>query len=229
MADNKQQFPSVKVMTVRGRAIYPKLDKPDTKFVAEGQYSVKLSIPADSLGERDAIVAMLETYVAEKRAALAKGDGKQKAKAKTLSVREFLTDANEVDDEGNETGNIILNFKMKAAGVSKKDGKPWTRKPSVFDAKGKKLNPCPPVWGGSILKVAGKAEPYYNAKDNECGITLRLEGVQIIDLKTGGGRDAADFGFHEEDGFAAEDSGGFEDETSGGTEGGAAGADDEEF
>lgn len=221
MSDKK--FPSVKVMTPRGRAIFPKLDKPDTKWKAEGQYSVKLAIPADSIdGLREKVVAMLDTFVDEQRAKLADGDGKAKKKAKELKVREFLTDAEEVDDEGNETGNIILNFKMTASGVSKKDGKPWARKPSVFDAKGKRLSPCPPVWGGSILKVAGEAVPYYSPKDNECGVSLRLEGVQIIELRTGGQRDAAEFGFSEEEGFTSSDSAEFTDET-------ASGTDDEDF
>lgn len=208
------KFPAVKIMTPRGRAVFPKLDKPDTKWKAEGQYTVKLVLSADGFDQyKDAIASMLNEYESDTRERLASGDGKAKAKAKSISRREEYFTA-EVDDEGEETGNIVANFKMTASGVSKKDGKPWSRKPSVFDAKGKKLDPCPPVWGGSILKVAADAVPYYNPKDNEVGITLRLNAVQIIDLKTGSNRDAADFGFGEEEGFTkADDSGGFSDET----------------
>lgn len=222
---SNDKFPKVKIMTPRGRAIFPKLDKPDTKWKAEGQYSVKLSLPPESVEKyREPIAAMLAKYVEETREKLKSGDGKAKAKAKTLTVNDaFFSD--EVDDDGENTGNIIVNFKMTASGVSKKDGKPWSRKPAVFDAKGKSLKVCPPVWGGSVLIVAGEAVPYYTPKDNLCGVTLRLEGVQIIELRSGSNRDAADFGFHEEEGFAAteEGEGGFSDETAG--EGAAPSAD----
>lgn len=208
MADKIKTIP---VMSPKGRAIFPKLDKPDTKFDAAGSYSTKLSVSAESVAAITAkLQAALDEFVAAKKAELV--EKKQAQKAKTLKVRDIF--APEFNDAGDETGNVIMSFKMKASG-QKKDGTTFTRKPSVFDAKGKKLDPCPPVWGGSILKVAGDALPYYMASSNECGITLYLNGVQIIDLKTGGGRNAADFGFNEEEGFTADEPSGseFSDET----------------
>lgn len=219
MAD---QIKALKVMSPKGRAIYPKLDAPDYKFDAAGSYSVKLSVPADEVEETTAkLQVMLDEFVVAKKAELRaaakdkKGLAVAEKKIAAFDVAEIFKD--DLNDEGEPNGNVIMSFKMKASGVVKKTGKAFTRKPSVFDAKGKKLDPCPPVWGGSILKVSGDALPYYMASTNGVGITMYLSGVQIIDLKSGGNRDAADFGFGEEEGFTASEPTGseFSDESAG--------------
>lgn len=217
MAQGNNKLPSINVITPKGTAIYPKLDKPDTKFDADGVYEVKLKFdPAATdgmIGKTAASWAeivekateMLNAFLAEKKKELAAGDGKAKAKAKSISVVEWGAEA-DLDDDGEETGLIVVKAKMKASGTSKKDGKPWTRKPAMFDAKAKALPPnSPPVWGGSQLKVAGELCPYYNAKDNVVGITFRLNAVQVIELVSGQGRTASAFGFGEEEGYAAEE------------------------
>lgn len=217
MSDNK--YKGVKFITPRGIAIFPKLHKPDTKWKAEGQYTVRLridpaTIPADLYTKFE---ALRDEKADEVRADLkAKKEG---AKVKSLKIKPVAF-APETDKEsGEETGSVIVNAKMTASGVSKKDGKPWTRKPDIFDAKGKKLAKCPLVFGGSELKVACEARAYYSPKDNEVGVSIQLNGAQIIKLVTGGDRSAADYGFAEEDGYeeAPEDSGSeFNDESAAG-------------
>lgn len=206
----------LKVVTPRGVAIYPKLNTPDTKFDAAGVYETKLRIdPAAEdgvLGKakatwseiKDAVAAQQEEFLAAKKAELMKGDGKAKNKAKSIESLEWGAEP-DVDDEGNETGLLVIKAKMKASGTSKKDGKKWTRKPVLFDSKNKKLGEDVQVWGGSTLKVSGKIVPYYSAKDNVVGSTMYLEAVQVIDLVSGQGRDAGAYGFDEEDGYAADD------------------------
>ena len=46
--------------------------------------------------------------------------------------------------------------------------------------------------------------PYFIPGSGAAGIKLRLNAVQVIDLVSGGGRDAEGFGFEKEDGYEAE-------------------------
>ena len=215
----------VTIVTPRGTAIYPKLNKPDTKFAAEGVYETKLKFSPDAedavIGKKSATWAEVkaqidenqEKFLAQKKAELAKGDGKAKNKAKTIESVEWGVEP-DVDDEGDETGLIVVKAKMKASGTSK-DGSTWTRAPKLFDAKGKPMSADKAIWGGSVLKAAGKVVPYYNAKDNVVGSTFYLEGVQVLELVSGQGREAGDFGFGEEDGYAEEESQFTADESAG--------------
>lgn len=216
MADNK--FKGVKFTSPRGIAIFPKLHKADTKYKAEGQYTVRLrldpeTIPADLTAK---LIALRDEKVVEVKAELkAKKEG---AKLKSLKVLEDLFKPETDKETGEESGNVIMNAKMTASGISKKDGRPWTRKPDIFDAKGKKLTKTPLIFGGSELKLGVEARAYYSPKDNEIGISYQLNAAQIIKLVTGGDRSAADYGFAEEDGYEEEpeDSGSeFNDESAG--------------
>lgn len=194
----------LKFITPRGIAVYPKLTTPDTKFKAQGEYSVKLRLEADAFDDAllEKLAAIRDGFVEETKQALI--DKKQGAKAKSLKVRDIL--AEETDKEtGEPTGKLLFKAKMVASGVSKKDGRLWTRKPTIFDSKGKKLDPLPQIWGGSELKIAVEAVPYYTPKDNEVGLAFYLSAVQVLKLVAGGGESASDFGFGEEEGFTSED------------------------
>jgi hypothetical protein len=177
--------------------VFPRLNEPDTKYKKEGEYSVKLRFAADEFPAE--LLEKLEALRDEQQAATIKEltAKKQGAKVKSLSVRDILT-AEKDRETGEETGNFIINVKMKASGKTKA-GKAWTRKPDLFDAKGNKLVNAPSIWGGSILKVAGEALAYYTPKDNEVGVAFYLNAVKIIKLVSGKQRDASDYGFGEEE------------------------------
>lgn len=220
MADKR---PSIKFITPRGVAIFPKLSKPDTKWKAEGEYSCKLRLTPDALPAElvEKLVAMRDEFATETKADLvAKKNG---GKAKTLKIREQLCAAETDKESGSETGNVILNAKMTASGISKKDGKPWSRSPKLFDAKGKPLSATAQIWGGSELKLAVEAIPYYTPKDNEVGISFRLEAAQVLKLVSGTAKDAAGYGFGEEEGYAEDQGAPFDDTTGGTATPGAAG------
>jgi len=156
------------------------------------------TLPAETV---EALANLLAEFVEDKKAELL--TEKKAGKVKTLKVRDLF--ARELDEDGEETGHIVINAKMKASGVSKKDGKPWARTPKVFDSKGKKMSPVPFIFGGSELKVAVQAKAYYMAKDNEAGVAFYLEAVQVIKLVKGGDRDAKGYGFGEEEGYSSDD------------------------
>jgi len=214
MAADKRD--SLMVILPRATAVFPKLNKPDTKFAPEGVYESKVKIDPDSndgvIGKKSAtqaelfaaLEALRDKFADEKRAELAaSSDPKNKKKARELTVKD-IGEAG-LDDEGNEDGTRIVKAKMKASGTGK-DGKPWKRAPKLFDAKGKPMAiDGPAIYGGSIIKMAAKAVPYYMAQENAVGVSLYLEAVQVIDLVSGGGRSASAYGFGAEDGYEHED------------------------
>jgi hypothetical protein len=228
MAEQKEKREIVH--SPKGVAIYPYLNRPDTKFDAKGVYKVDLRVPGD---EADDLIAKI-TATQEEAAAMAKKKAaEQKKKGKKVTPKEAdLPYFEACDEDGNETGEVVFRFKSTASGVSKKTGKKWQRKIPLFDSKGKPSKAS--VYGGSTLIVAFTVEPWVNPKC-EYGVKLQMEAVQIIELVTGSGqRSATEYGFGTvEGGYEADDeSEDDEDEGSsedGSQDGGEDQADDEDF
>ena len=185
-----QKLPLLK--TPAGIAVWPKLTKPDTKFNADGEYNVKLRIPSEEA--QDLIAALDTAYAAAQDDAKEKNPGK-KIKAASQPYTE------ELDDQGNETGNILVSFKCKAK-LTDKQGNVRPNAPRLFDSKNKEFPKDQDIWGGSTLRVAFNAIPYYTAMAG-AGVSLRLKAVQVIDLVAGGGGTGESYGFGEEDGYVA--------------------------
>lgn len=198
---NKPKFTTI--TTPAGTAIYPKLTTPDTKYKALGEYTTKVLLTAEEAQPIiDKYEAELATFFEAEKAELMKGDGKAKAKAKGLKLATDRPFKPEYDDDGNETGNYIFNFKMPAR--IPREGKPdLVLQPDVFDAKGKKLTKVPEIWSGSKIRVSAQFRPFNTAIG--VGISLRLQAVQILELRQGGSRDASGYGFDAEEGYSAED------------------------
>ena len=97
------------------------------------------------------------------------------AKAKTARVP-YKTDE--------DTGELILVTKSKF-------------KPKFMDSTGQLIseNNVPPIYGGSVLKLAGTIYPYTAGGNN--GVSLQLAGVQIIELSEGS---QSSFSFEKEEG-----------------------------
>ena len=187
-----------------GKALYPKLQEADTKFKKEGEFSVKLL-----LSEADAAFIRSQCEEAQE-AAFQEEFEKQcaaKPKMKPEKIAEGIKRADlpvkpyEDPETGDETGEWQVTFKTKASGTNKK-GEPWERKVPLFDAKAQAITgKLPQIWSGSIMKVSYSVDPFCTAIGAGC--TLRILAVQILQLKTGGARDAGEYGFGaEDDGYA---------------------------
>lgn len=187
--------------TPKGTALWTSLNKPDTKWKAEGVYEVKLAFNADDEAVQQ-LAAKLEKLLDEKYAEVVdelKADGKAGLVAKIKKVPVF--DVEEDPETGEETGRLIKKFRMTASGVSKKDGKKWTRAPKIFNARGVELKAAPSIGSGSVLKVSFEPYMYYSPKDKEVGCSCRLEAAQLIELVSFGQKDAAGYGFEAEEGY----------------------------
>jgi hypothetical protein len=219
MADNKKRTEAVKITTPRAPAVFPKLDPANPDYGSDqypiegGAFSVQVRLvqsdPAVQalLAKIEKVMEVAEAEAAEKFAALPVATRKKLGEPKR---QEYFTQVYDEDEQ--ETGEIILKFKMKHSGTTAK-GKDWKRYPTLIDAKLQKLKKGTAIWGGSVVRVSGGALPYFVAGQGTFGVSLQLEGVQVIELVSAGGRSAKDMGFDEEEGYEAND--GFsEEETS---------------
>jgi hypothetical protein len=189
------------VKSPEGIAVYPWLNKPDTKFNPDGEYRTKLRIPAEEAqGFITKLMAIYEANVAEQTKI-----AKKKVKAANLPWAETF------DEEGNEDGFIEFSFKRKAK-VTMKDGSQFESKVALFDSANNPLPADVSVYGGSTIVIAAEVVPYYTATVG-AGITLRLKAVQVKKLVQGGGNGgASSFGFDaDEDGYKAPAKETFED------------------
>lgn len=228
MADNKRPK-NVTGTTPRGVFKFPHLNKPDYGNEAfpkpNGEYKVQLILSeADAQPLIDKLQPIHDKAVEDGKEEFSKLKVEARKKLKELAVNDMYSIEYDRDTE-EPTGNVIFKFTMAASGKSKK-GDTWTRKPALFDAKGKPMLKCPDIWGGTEGRVSFEVSPYFIPGTGAAGIKLRLNAVQIIDLVSGGQRDAGAYGFGEEDGYEADDSApadddnGFKDES---------GSSDEEF
>lgn len=160
--------------TPRGVAVFPHLDKPDTKFAKEGEegkYSVKLRLRLDEA--RPLIDQLNAEMAASLKEAIADPANKGKAKQADPPYQ--------IDEE---SGTVTVTFKSKL-------------KPALFDATPKPIEA--EVWGGSEIKVNFCIGRFFT-KLVGAGVTLYLNAVQVLQLRTRGmGGDAGAYGFQGDD------------------------------
>jgi hypothetical protein len=200
MAFEKRK-PLEKFRTPIGIAVYPRLNAPDTKYKPEGEYSAKIRLSEDDAAPLMKRIDELAAakFDEEKNLLL---EAKKMSAYKTLKMTDLPYKA-VFDSEGEETGEVEFNVKMKAQ-YTAKDNTVVKMTPRLFDASTppQPLAPSVQIWGGSLIKVAGEFNPF--ATKIGVGVSLRLSAVQVITLVTGGskGSDAGSFGFEgEADGY----------------------------
>lgn len=209
MTDTKKPK-RTRLITPRGVLVFPHLNKPDTKFKPEGDYRTKLRMyEEDAKPLIDKLQPLLD-------AAVKKAQSDPKRKGKKLKINDFYSQR--LDDNGDATGEVEFNFKMQASGA-RADGTKWVAKPDLFDAHGQPMPADVAIWSGTIARVAFEVGEY--DKPIGIGLSLRLSAVQVIELVSSGQRDAASYGFgNEDDGEGDEEPAG---EGASNTEGGGAG------
>jgi len=179
-------------------SIYNFLNKPKTKYKKEGTYDSTLIFDGGHpfIQElRDEAKASHEEHM----------KGLKPAERKTCYYVDPVSTVK--DEEGNETGQVSVHFKSNAQ-FTKKTGEIIQIQMKVYDAKKNLLKSVPNIGNGSVLKIAFNTKPYAMAgedrrtkeKFTDCGISIFMNAVQIIDLIEYGG----DPGFGEEDGYEAD-------------------------
>jgi len=168
-----------------GKARWPHLSEPDTKFDEDGSYHVDLILDGEEAAD---LVSRLEALYNDAYA------GFCREKKKTNLKQSDMPFAPEEDDEGQATGNMVFRFKMRA-----KTKKGIDLRPLLFDAK---MNPMTEViGGGSDIRVSFDPSCWF-VPALGVGMSLRLRGVQCVRLvEYLGGSDPESLGFQAEDGF----------------------------
>ena len=157
-----------KVLTSpKGKAIFPHLTEPDIKYKVEGEYHVKLECKK---AESEALIQAIGNQVALQVKAQHDLDPKKEVVKAPLPY-ELIDDT------------VIFNFKLRASGKRKSDGKEFTQKPDLRSADMMKFPEDKQIWADSILRIT--FEPYAWNMPIGIGCTLRLKTVQVIDLVTG--------------------------------------------
>lgn len=190
MAKNQYE----KMVSPAGIAVWPYLNSPDTKFDNGGAGEYKVSVKLTEAAAQpviDKLQKILDQYQAEEIS--------QNPKVKQFTPR--LPIEEEVDDQGNLTGNWLLKVKQKAQ-ITTANGI-VDMKVALFDAKRRPTNA--EIGGGSTLKVATTIVPYTMPSNKAVGISLRLYAVQVLNLVEGGSEGDGSM-FDVEDGFSDETS-----------------------
>lgn len=171
-----------KIALPLGRAVYPALKRPDTKFNELGIYKANVIVPLkEATGVMDQLSNIFKQHT-----------GKVPAKAENTMWKM------EVDEEtGEETGNVI--FKCTVKNVMRKNGELWDRRPKQFDAK---MNPID-VDPRSGTELFISASVYEWSAGGKKGVSLQPLAVQIINLVEGNSASGDAFGFQEREGFEA--------------------------
>ncbi|CUU71341.1 Protein of uncharacterised function (DUF2815) [Campylobacter hyointestinalis subsp. hyointestinalis] len=189
-----QKKKPIKINTPIGIAKFPKIQEADTCFDDMGVYSTQLLLPKDD-PNTDALIKRLKEVYEEFR--------KELPAPKNKKEPESFGFVEDLDKDGNETDYIAFKFKAKAHYIDAKGAMNELPAPRVFDAK---LNPIPAniqIWGGSSIRVNFSPIPYFQGKN--CGVTLRLNAVQVIELNTSNGDSAESYGFNATDGYSGDE------------------------
>lgn len=217
-------------ITPKGTAQYPHLHKSDIYKGDDGRtsdpmFKVDLICPEDDAEE---LVGFLEGMLK---------DAKEQAEQDNDKYNEIFIDE-DIIPFYTEDGETTFKLKLNENGENKKTGETWKNKPSIFDARGKRIAKVPAIGGGSVLKVS--FEPYtWTMPESEgrgkskvtnlkVGISLRLKAVQIIKLEQFNAASAESMGFGVEEGFAY-DPNEFDDEPTPAQGSQPEGDDDEDF
>lgn len=159
-----------------GVAVYPWLNRADTEYDAAGRYHTRIVVPMEEAAE---FIAYLEAIRDAKYDELPPNKQPQYSKA-AVYTEEF-------DDEGQPTGNVIFQAKMRANVTYTKNGKEETfsQRPEVVDMDNNTVQQS--VWSGSTIRLRGQVVPYAMPTNKAVGVSLRLAGVQVKELVTGTG------------------------------------------
>ncbi len=211
MSDNTDR-PTLKLTTPRIRLAWPKLNAPDygTKDYPkpDGEFSAKAVLKLDDPATRE-FLAKLQPFhdqaVELGKAEFAKLKPETRKKLKEVSVNPLYTEL--LDKETEEpTGEIEFKFAKKASYVAQKGPKAGQRvqtRLAIYDSLGQVIQKVPDIWSGTIARVSFTATSYFIPGTGAAGVKLNLDAVQIIVLRKGGEKSAAEHGFgKEEDGYS---------------------------
>ncbi len=180
------------MIVLKGKAKWAKVFEPDTRFVEDGEFSTQVIM---SEAEAASVCEQFDALIDE---AYDKAVKEKPALKASLSKRPVTEP--EIDQDGNETGDVVFKTKLKAI-VRAKNGNSYKQKVQVVDSKRKPMGSDLAIGNGSVIKAAVEPVTYVMASTKQVGVSLRLKALQVIDLVESGA--SAESIFDDEDGFVA--------------------------
>lgn len=184
-------------VTPKGSLLFPHIYEPETYDGKDVGYTVNIKFGQK---ETDALIAVIDEELEKAKHSIKLKPGQKWSAEPFLGYKE------------DKDGDIVFKFKANSH-YQTKSGELHKVTIPVFDAHGTPIKDPLSIGNDTIAKVAYTLVPYWISKVVN-GIKLRLDAVQIIDLKEYGQKDAKGFGFDAEEGFSApeEDDSPFADE-----------------
>lgn len=175
-------------VTPKGSLLFPHIYEPETYEGKDVGYTVNIKFDQK---ETDALIAVIDEELEKAKHSIKLKPGQKWSAEPFLGYKE------------DKEGDIVFKFKANSH-YQTKSGEIHKVTIPVFDAHGTPLKDPLSIGNGTIAKVAYTLVPYWISRVVN-GIKLRLDAVQIIDLKEYGQKDAKGFGFGfgEEEGFSA--------------------------
>ena len=157
---------------------YVWINKPDTKYNADGLYSV------DQLLEGQAAENLKAKIRGAAEAALNEHiDEMKPGEAKKWSLYVPFQDE-EDEDSGEPTGRTVFNYKQNAK-ITLRDGTKKDIKIEIRDAADKVIDK--PVFGGSEGRILFSMRPIVMVSTKQVGVRLDFAKVQVTKLQKGSG------------------------------------------
>jgi hypothetical protein len=181
----------------KGTAFFPKLSSPD-EFKGKLTFNTGLILNHSDPGVDAFLDTIRKAHAAAYDTAVAEAETPRDKRRLKLSPDLPIRPCEDAD--GNEDPErVVVRFKRAAGGLTKK-GEPWEFRLPIFTPTGKPFPASRRIGGGSTIRCAFTPVPYV-IETGVCGVTLRLESVQVLDLvESGGALSFTGYGFEPEQG-----------------------------
>jgi hypothetical protein len=184
-----------------GVAIHPWVNKPDTKFNADGVYQTGLAVEGE-----DAVKFREELDAAAKAAFEEETANMTPVERKKWSV--FVPYSVEEDEDGKPTGRTIFRFRQNAI-LRLPDGETKRIRIGIYDSADRATEA--EVWTGARIRVRYRPRNVKIASTKKAGVRLDFLKVQIVQLAdrsaSGGGFGAVEGGYVEANDYEGFDPG----------------------
>jgi hypothetical protein len=179
--------------TMRGTFAYPAFVTPDTYKDNRPKFKTAFVLPAVTGGKLlEAMRKLIDPAVDEWR--------RENKRKKAFDT--YLPGSMQLDEEGDETGNMVFNFSTGAFWTNRQ-GQEIKRIVPMFDGRGNRIAPgAVNPWSGTEGKLSIQAgQVWDNDATKQVGYGFYLESVQILKLVEGhgGSESAEDAGFDSDD------------------------------
>lgn len=182
------------ITTPKGEFLYPRFQRPDTKYDEDGVYKVTVAFTPEQFERLQPIID--EAFDDHIAALKKKYKGKKVRVADKPYSKEVRYDP--VTDTESETGRIVASFKLKAVGRKRVDKdksrdpiyETWSNAVRLYDAKNNAIvgeaKEEIRIGSGTIGKVGFKIRPYpegdLDIPKDGAGLSLQLRSAKILEL-----------------------------------------------